>query len=89
MQQKEYYISEKHLLLKNFNEFAQRIKVFLTAKYGDNFSSEVIDEMLDDYEDIIPEIPYIRGKNNPMTQNLLSSVDYFIVYNVLKRKNKP
>jgi len=89
MQQNNYYISQKPLLLKNFNEFAQRIKIFLTTEYGEKFSSEVIDEILDDYEDIIPEIPYIGGENNPMTQNLLSSVNYFIVYNVLKRKNKP
>lgn len=88
MQQNKYYISQKPVLLKNFNEFVQRIKIFLTAEYGEKFSSEVIDEMLDDYEDIIPEIPYIGGKNNPMTQNLLSSVNYFIVYPVLKRKNK-
>ena len=88
MQQKDYYISKKTELLKNFKEFAQRIKVFLTAEYGEEFSKEVIDEMIMDYENIIPEIPYIGGEDNPMTQNLLSSINYLIVYTVLKRKDK-
>ena len=88
MQQNDYYISKKSELLKNFNEFAKRTKVFLTAEYGEEFSIEVMDEMVKDYENIIPEIPYIGGEDNPMTQNLLSSINYLMVYEVLKRKDK-
>ena len=88
MQQNDYYISKKTELLKAFNEFVHRTKVFLTAEYGEEFSMEVIDEMIMDYENIIPEIPYIGGEDNPMTENLLSSINYLIVYGVLKRKDK-
>ena len=38
MQQNNYYISKKTELLKNFKEFAKRTKIFLTAKYGEEFS---------------------------------------------------
>jgi hypothetical protein len=73
-------------LLEEFKEFAERMEEFLSCSYDGQFSREAVKEISEEYETIIPEIPYIGGDDNPMTPNLLSSARYLSVYNVLKRK---
>ena len=73
-------------LLEEFKEFAERMEEFLSRSYDGKFSREAVKEISEEYETIIPKIPYIGGDDNPMTPNLLSSARYLSVYNVLREK---
>jgi hypothetical protein len=86
MTEETVYNYDNGKLLEAFKEFSNRMEEFLSRDYGDEFSKKAVNEILKEYKQIIPEIPYIGGDENPMTPNLLSSARYLSVYIVLKSK---
>jgi hypothetical protein len=57
---KTFYISRKSKLLKSFDKIANKYGVkCLRESYGDDFAQIVVKETHQEYERIIPELPYI------------------------------
>lgn len=80
----DYYSLKRSELIKDFKDFSKRINGYISMVKGDEFSITAANEMYDEFENFINEIPYIGGDDNPMTPNLLSAVRYLVVYHVLK-----
>lgn len=85
----DYYISRKGKLLKEFDHVVGRVKKILVRRYGEAFTAQVVKETRMEYESLIPKLPYIGGKKNPLTFNLVSSAWFLALYHILKAHGKP
>ena len=85
---KEYYLSRKSEILAQFDTHAKDWRPFLAAAYGDEFTEAVLRDAREQYEALIPEIPYIGGDENPMTRHLVRSTTSLVLYKVMKARGK-
>ena len=83
-----HYISRKSKLLKDFDRTAKRIESVLAPRYGNALSGTLLKETRREYEALIPELPYIGGKKNRLTKNLVGSAWCLALYRALKRHGK-
>lgn len=63
----DYYVSKKKKLLKGFDKVAKRATKCLIKNYNEDFARTVIEKTRENFELIIPKIPYIGGKRNQFT----------------------
>jgi hypothetical protein len=84
----EYYLSRKPEILKQFDLHARGWRPFLVTSYGDEFTEAVLKDAREQYDALIPDIPYIGGDGNPMTRHLVRSTTSLILYKVMKARGK-
>lgn len=61
----------------------KKVRNIFVSFYGEDLTEVLIKETKDEYESLIPQIPYIGGKK-PHTQFLIASAWYLAIYRVLK-----
>jgi hypothetical protein len=83
-----YYIRKKVPLLRQFRRAARHAQVPLIRRYGSDFADAVTVETRREYEALIPELPYIGGKANPLTTNLIEAAWFLALYRVMKARGK-
>ena len=84
-----YYVKRKSKLLRKHKEMMASAKPALTAKYGAAFAEDVIAATRTVFEELIPEIPYIGGKQNNFTDLMVTMTAVLALYKVLKSHDKP
>lgn len=82
---KENYVSRKSRLLRDFVRSIARIKRKLISRVGEEQANVLIMESRQEYDALIPQIPYI-GKENPFLIFLLPTSRYLAICRVLKRR---
>ena len=82
----DYYIKQKPKLMEQFDKFLRITKDILVKKYSDFKAEELINQMRDEYERIIPEIPYIGGKKNLYTSMLVEGVATLPIILILEKE---
>jgi hypothetical protein len=85
---KQYYLARKPEILTQFNTHAEAWRPFLANHYGEEFANAVLRETRQQYETLIPDIPYIGGDENPMTRHLVRSTTSLVLYKVMKTWGK-
>lgn len=80
----ENYISRKSRLLKDFDKSFVRVRRKLISRFDEEQSNILIRESRQEYEALIPQIPFI-GVRNPFLIFLLPTSRYLAIYRVLKR----
>lgn len=80
-----YYVSRKHTLMRDFDKTLDRIGGLFVARCGKGSTSELLREARREYEALIPQLPYIGGKQ-PFTQWLISTAWYLSLYRVAQRR---
>jgi hypothetical protein len=65
-----YYTSRKPQLLKEFRTWAKHIKKIMVPRYGAEFTTTILDDTRQEFEALIPQMPYIGGEANFLTRNL-------------------
>ncbi len=80
---KNYYIARKPEILMQFDTHADSWRPFLANRYGDEFADAVLRKTRQQYEALIPHIPYIGGDENPMTRHLVRSTTSLVLYKVM------
>jgi hypothetical protein len=83
-----YYLQNREKLLAEHRKMAEAGRAFAAERYGEAFADTLIHESLAEFEGLIPELPYIGGKQNPLTGNLVSSAGALAVYRVMQRHSK-
>ena len=83
---KDYYIKRKPRLLKQFDKVFNFGKGPIIKKFGENKTEEIIKKMRDEYEGLIPHIPYIGGNRYEGTATLINSTYMLLVFRVLERE---
>jgi hypothetical protein len=81
----DYYKSQKSKLLKDFDTIVKRTNKVFASHYGKDQANIISIEIRQEYEALIPHIPYIGGKQ-PLTQFLIATVQFLAMYRVLKKR---
>jgi hypothetical protein len=85
-----YYSVRKEKLLKDFHRTSALTKASLVARYGKEFTSTLQKEVRQQFEKLIPEIPYIKGlRARALNTFLLITAQELTAYKVMKKHGKP
>ena len=85
-----YYNSRLDILLKDFDRTCVLIKDFLVERYGDEFAKILQKDVRQEYEKLIPEIPYIKGLRGKIFNSfLLITAQELATYKAMKKKGQP
>ncbi len=84
----EYYTTRKPELLEAFEKKALSWRPVLTALYGKDFAHILLREAGQEFEALLPHIPYIGGDENHLTASLVGSVCYLALYKAMKKHGK-
>jgi len=75
----DYYTSQKEKLLREFGR-GKRFGKVLALHVDDQSARAIIQKARQEFERLIPEIPYIGGKANPLTQDLIDGAMLLALY---------
>jgi len=79
------YAPQKSRFLKDFDRMAARVRRVLISRYGEEQAKALVSESRQEYEALIPQIPFI-GEKSPMLIFLLPTSRYLAVYRALQRR---
>jgi len=82
------YVSRKPRLLRSFDRSVARLKPMLVARYGEDEARILVRGARQEYEQLIPYIPYI-GDWTPMLIFLLPTTRYLATYLALQKHGGP
>jgi hypothetical protein len=67
---------------------ARLIRGVAVARYGEQLAETVAVEARREYESLIPQIPYIGGRRNPLTWIMISAGMFLALYRAMKAQGK-
>ncbi len=88
-QESYYYIGRQTQMLHEFDEIADQTRMVLLKRYGAELSDKIMRDAHAEYAALIPRLPYIGGKANPHTWNLVTSAWFLALYRALKPHGEP
>jgi hypothetical protein len=80
----DYYASRKDKLLRDLDGFSRLMRPELEARYGREKAERIHQNTLAEYEEMIPQFPYIGGRRNRLTTNLVQAGYGLALYRVLR-----
>ncbi len=84
-----YHVSKKSKLLKDFDKTAELMQDYLVRRYGEELADRLYKETQQEYERIIPEIPYIQGiRARALNSFLIITAQELAVYRTMKKHGK-
>jgi hypothetical protein len=86
MDQEKYYLENKERLLEEFDDMGEFVNTVLSAEYSHVEIDAIMEEAHQEFENLLPQIPYIGGKGNRLTKNLVGSAMILALYKVLKNR---
>ena len=84
----DYYMTRKPELLRKFDEESGYWHPVVVSRYGKEPADTIMREARQEFEDLIPQIPYIGGDDNRRTETLIESVRYLAFYKAMKKHGK-
>ena len=85
----DYYLSRKRWLMWGFDWAARRLRRLGLRRYGQELTDALSAEARHEYEALIPQLPYIGGRQNPHTQLIIGAAMFLALYKTLKRHGQP
>ncbi len=82
--QTEYYVARQAELLQEFDEEVERWRSVLAPQYGPDFAEQVLRESREQYQSLLPQLPYIGGDDNHLTNSLIESLQCLALYHAMK-----
>ena len=83
---KDYYIKRKAKLLKNFNKYTNDVRKLLAGKFDDDKIEKILTQMNEEFENLIPKIPYIGGAKNFYTNILIQVISNLAIFRILENE---
>lgn len=84
-----YYQEKEPELLKTLNQYQKVFKNELKHKYSEEQIELISEETRKEFMDLIPQIPYIGGDDNSMTEDMELAAMVLAFYRVEKRSGEP
>ena len=72
-------------MVRRFNRFLQLDDVLLD-RYGQAAAATMRDEMLAEFRQLVPKVPYIGGRRSPLSRQLVQSAMALAVYQVVRER---
>jgi hypothetical protein len=86
---KDYYLAQRPMLLKNHRKLIAIGLDLMRSRYGEECTAAIVEEAHAEFERLIPQIPYIGGSANSLTDTLVQMTSLLALYRVLKRHGRP
>ena len=83
---KDYYIKRKAKLMKNFDIYTNDVRKLLAGKFDDDKIDKIHKQMKEEFENLIPKIPYIGGAKNRFTESLIVSISNLAIFWILEKE---
>lgn len=83
---KDYYIKQKAKLMKNFSKHTIGIPKLLAGKFDDAKIDKILKQMKEEFENLIPKIPYIGGAKNYFTSILIQDISNLAIFRILENE---
>ena len=74
--------------MAGFDLAARLIRGVGVARYGERFAKIVVAEARREYELLLPQLPYIGGRRNPLTQIMVSAGMFLALYRAMKAQGR-
>ena len=85
-----YYSARREKLLKDLDATSALMEVSLITRYGKEFTSTLQRDVRQEYEKLIPDIPYIKGSRARLLNSfLLITAQELAAYKAMKKHGKP
>jgi ubiquinone/menaquinone biosynthesis C-methylase UbiE len=81
---RSYYVARQDHLLREFNGVVRRVQPVLMTRYDSQFAEMVAAEARQEYTRLIPQLPYIGGRGNKLTWNLIGTAWFVAFYRAMK-----
>lgn len=82
-----YYIDRKKKLLKFYDKSLKAGYKIRTSRYGNEMSESIREKARMEFEKLIPQIPYVGGKE-PFTRQIILVTVWLAIYKVMKKQGK-
>lgn len=79
-----YYLSQKENILKAYDKTSKHTQRVLLQRFGQDKADEIIAQTRNELEKLLVDLPYVGGKENPLTSDLVESAMALALYRVLK-----
>lgn len=79
----DYYLKQERKLVRNFVRLTHRNKVVFD-KYCNGNVDSIQDETISNFKMLLPELPYIGGKENSQTRSFIGSLQLLALIKTLK-----
>ncbi|MGD2072907.1 MAG: hypothetical protein PVG65_05415 [Candidatus Thorarchaeota archaeon] len=86
MKQENYYVERKEQLLEEYSNMSEFVKSVLSVKFSRSERDIYCDKSRQEFENLLPQIPFIDGKENRLTRNLMASAMMLELYRTLKNQ---
>jgi hypothetical protein len=86
MNELTYYRRQTKRLVKQHHKLMALGRARLVESHGEEAADAILAEAAVEFERLIPEIPYIGGKDNPLTDTLEQMISMLALYRALKER---
>jgi hypothetical protein len=83
-----YYLSHRVQFLERFEQDAQDWRQVLCCTFARDFTESVIQQAREEFDALIPHIPFIGGDENHLTEELIRSARCLALYKAMKAHGK-
>ncbi len=84
----DYYTSRRWQLMAGFDLACRLVKGIAVARYGGPCAEAVMRQSRREYELLIPQLPYIGGRPNPLTPIMISAGMFLALYRAMRLQGK-
>ncbi|HEY9756686.1 MAG TPA: hypothetical protein V6C97_16075, partial [Oculatellaceae cyanobacterium] len=88
MDTQNWYLKNKPRITREIKFAIPHYQRFITKAYGKELTETVVRETFQRFERLLPEIPYIGGDKNLLTENLYLSAAMLALYQALEERGK-
>lgn len=85
-QVRDYYVSRRNDILDLYGVHSGAWMPFLVDRYGQTFAEAVVQDARGNLEDLISDLPYIGGDENPMTRHIIRCSTSLALYLTMKAR---
>jgi hypothetical protein len=85
---RNYYVARLSQLLDEFAEDVRPWSQVLADRYGSCFADEIASASRETYAGIVPQLPYIGGDDNHLTDELIRSARCLAFYQAMQARGK-
>jgi len=84
----QYYVSQEAKLLRDFDDLRKHVRPVLVSSHGEAFANLIDTNSRREFETLIPEIPYVGGDANDLTDEMVQSAMALALYRAMTAQDK-
>jgi len=84
-----YYVANKARIIKDLDPILRQMRKLTAQAHGEALAATVARETMAEFEQLLPQLPYIGGDRNTLTDTLVHSTGALAFYRVMKTHGQP